>query len=437
MLVIGSGGREDAISDAYERSPQVGRIIVSPGNDFMTYGRKIEVITDPDSHLKRRGSILDIADKYKPDIVDIAQDDALAVGSVDLLRQQGYNVFGPTRNAAMIESNKLWSRQFQARHGIPQPSWTYYTDPESAKIKLQGMYLTDPRCVVWIKASGLAAGKGAVKAENIGEAYAAVDRMKEFGEAGRIFLIEGHMPGEEFSGYVVSDGKAWYIFRSAQDNKRVFNNDEGENTGGMGAISPARVTSGIEDRIEEEFVTKAIPSMTEEDRPFQGILYIGGMKLDSEGLGLVEYNARWGDPEAQVVIPGIKTDYVDIVQAVITGNLANLKIEEDNRCRVCVVGASKGYPGDYKTVKGKRINGLEEAMKLEGITVFGAGIKKKDGVFVADGGRLFNIVAEGDNIIQARERAYEAMKMVSIEGDNLHYRTDIGLREEERFRAVA
>jgi len=429
VLIIGGGGREHAISAAYERSPQVEKIIVSPGNDFIAYERGVEVVTDSGANLKKRGSILDVADKYKPDIIDVAQDDALAVGSVDLLRKEGYNVFGPTRDAARIESSKVWSREFQRRHDVPQPNWVSFNDPREARDYFERVYKEQHDLVKWVKADGLAAGKGAIRAGSLEEAHAAVDEMKKFGDAGKTFLVEDNMPGEEFSGYAISDGKTWYMTKSAQDYKRANEKDEGLNTGGMGAISPARVTRGLESEIEREFIAKQINGMGEEGNPFQGILYIGGMKLDTGGIGLVEDNSRLGDPEAQVIIPGINTDYVDVVQAVIMGKLAALKIEEDNKYRVCIVGASRGYPGGYNAVKGKRIFGLEKVMKMAGISVFGCGIKVLDGKFYAEGGRLFNIVAEGENITQAREMAREAMRMVSIEGDNLHWRGDIGEKD--------
>ena len=441
ILIIGGGGGEHAISLAYEKSPKVKKIIISPGNDFIKYGRKKEVIVDSESSLKDPYSILKLAEKYSPDIIDVAQDDALSSGAVNLLKAKGYAVFGPTKEAAQIESDKKWSREFQARHGIPQPNWISFDGPEPAKEKLKSMYSEKPNQILWIKANGLAEGKGVIKAENIDEAYAAVDRMKDFGEAGEIFLIEENMPGEEFSIYAISDGKSWHVFKSAQDNKRVFEGDKGPNTGGMGAISPAMVTRGSEDEIESEMIAKVIRGLEKEGRPFVGVLYLGGIKT-KDGLRVIEYNARWGDPEAQVVVPGLITDYVDIVKAAINGNLSNLEIQEDNKTRVCIVGASRGYPGDYSDVKRRRILGLEEVMKLPGIQVFGAGIEVVDGKFYANGGRLFSVVAEGDNIVEARGRGNYAMEIISIDGDTLetkylHSRRDMGLRDEMRFRQVA
>lgn len=328
-----------------------------------------------------------------------------------------------------------------ARHGIPSPGWQDFNDLNKAKANLQYRYTIDPNAVFYAKADGLAEGKGAIRVENITEAYDAVDRMPSFKEAGKKFLVENAMEGEEFSIYAISDGKSWHVFKSAQDNKRVFEGDKGPNTGGMGAISPAMVTRGSEDEIEREMIAKVIRGLEKEGRPFVGVLYLGGIKT-KDGLKVIEYNSRWGDPEIQAVGPGILNDYLDVVDACLTGSLDKLIIEEDNKTRVCIVGASRGYPGDYSAVKGKRILGLEEVMKMEGVQVFGAGMEVVDGKFYAKGGRLFSIVAEGDNIIEARDIGNYAMERVSIEGDtlevrNLHSRRDVGLRDEKRFRLAA
>ncbi|HLC78052.1 MAG TPA: phosphoribosylamine--glycine ligase [Candidatus Nanoarchaeia archaeon] len=440
VLIIGSGAREHAISQAYEKSPSVKKIIVSPGeDDFIGYNRDKEVIIDKNSSLKDPQSILAVADRYKSDRIriDVAQDDALALGTVNLLREHGYNVFGPTQEASRIESSKIWSRQFMARHDIPSPGWKAFDNPERAKAMLQYRYTIDPESVFYVKADGLAAGKGAIRAENITEAYDAIDKMASFGGTGKKFLIEGGMEGEEFSTHAISDGKSWHILKSAQDNKRIYEGDKGQNTGGMGAISPAMVTRGYDREIERELIAKAINGMGKEDRPFTGILYLGGMKTPY-GLKVVEYNARWGDPEAQVVMPGILNDYMDVVDACITGTLDKIKIQEDNKTRVCVVASSIGYPGDYSNIKGKQIFGLENLLGIQGINVLGAGITIRDGNFYANGGRLFNIIAEGKDVVEARKRANEAMRFIYEQNkDIIHYRRDIGLRDEMRFKQTS
>ncbi|RKZ31288.1 phosphoribosylamine--glycine ligase [bacterium] len=432
VLIIGSGAREHTISCAYEKSPQVEKIIVAPGNDFIKYHRQKEVLTDNRCGLKDPESILDIARKYKPDIVDVAQDDALALGTVDLLTENGFRVFGATRKASRIEWDKRWSREFMRKYDIPAPGFRYFDSEKGAEEYAESLYDNEPGKLVFVKASGLCAGKGALKATNVVEAIEKIKQMKKFGEAGRVFLIEDGLRGEEFSVYAISDGNAYYIFKSAQDNKTVSNFDEGAQTGGMGAISPAIVTRNIATEVEDRLISKAIEGMDKEGAPYSGILYLGGVVVDGRPMN-IEYNARWGDPECQVVLPGVETDYVDIVTAVIENRLGEVDIREDDKARVCVVGASRGYPGDYSDVKGKRIFGLEEAMNMEGVTIYGAGVAVDGTNFYANGGRLFSVVAEGADILEAKRKAYCAIAHVNIEGNNLHYRTDIGWRDVERY----
>ena len=433
VMIVGSGAREHTISHAYEKSPQINRIIVAPGNDLIGYGRQKEVIVDENCSLKNPESVLRLARKYKPDLVDIAQDDALAYGTVDLLQKRGFQTFGPTKSAARIEWDKKWSREFMQRHKIPQPIFRYFGDETSAKNYAKELYQKNPTRLLYVKATGLCAGKGALKSTSLEQAIKNIEQMKTFPDkAGEIFLLEEGLTGEEFSYYAVSDGKTYHLFKSAQDNKTILNFDEGDQTGGMGAISPAMITEHHANQIEQEMILRAINGMASERNPYRGILYLGGIIVDGRPIN-IEYNARWGDPECQVVLPSVKTNYVDIVMACLEGGLGNLEIHQDNKTRVCVVGASKGYPNDYSQVKGKRIYGLEEVMKMEGINIFGAGIDIQDGRFFANGGRLFSVVAEGENILEAKDRVYSAIARVNIEGNNLHYRTDIGWRDVERF----
>jgi len=432
-MVIGSGAREHTISYVYEKSSQVDRIIVAPGNDFIAYRRQKEVLIDKECSLKNPQSILKIARKYKPDLIDVAQDDALAQGTIDLLQENGFRTFGPTKKAARIEWDKRWSREFMQRHKIPHPNFRYFDSEEEGINYVKELYNEEPAKLLYIKATGLCSGKGALKSASLEQAIQNIERMKTFpNKAGDIFLAEDGLVGEEFSYYAISDGKTYKIFKSAQDNKTVLNFDEGDQTGGMGAISPAKVTNSISSEIEENQISRAINGMASEGVPYTGILYLGGIVVDGKPMN-IEYNARWGDPECQVVLPSLETDYADIVIACLEGKLKEVEVRQDNKTRVCVVGASRGYPNDYSHVKGKRIYGLEKAIEMDGITVFGAGIDVKDGRFYANGGRLFSIVAEGEDILQARQRAYSAIAFISIEGNNLHYRTDIGWRDVERF----
>ncbi len=433
VLIVGGGAREHAISSAYEKSPKVKRIVVAPGNDFIEHGRQKEVIVDNNCSLKNPQSILEIARKYKPHLIDVAQDDALGLGTVDLLQVNGFLTFGPTQASAGIESDKRWSREFMQRHQIPHPNFRYFDSEGGGISYVRELYSRDPHRLIYVKASGLAAGKGALPSKSLEQAIRSVRRMKEFPDgAGDTFLVEEGLVGEEFSYYAISDGNVYHIFKSAQDNKTVFNFDEGNQTGGMGAISPAMVTQSISSEIEEQLIQRAINGMTEERLPYIGILYLGGIVADGKPVN-IEYNARWGDPECQVVLPGVQNDYVDLVTASLERRLSEVTIVEDGKTRVCVVGASREYPNDYEAVKGKRIYGLEEAMKMEGVQIFGAGIAVQDGRFYANGGRLFSVVAEDDDILEAKQRAYAAIAYISVEGNNLHYRTDIGWRDVERF----
>ena len=436
IVIIGSSAREHVISCAYEKSPLVNRVIVAPGNDFIAYGIDKKTITDKNCSLKDPGSILALARKYKPDLIDVAQDNALALGTVDLLQDNGFLVFGPTKQAARIEWDKRWSREFMQTYNIPHPDFKYFDDESVGKDYVQEIYLNDPNRLVYVKAAGLCAGKGALKSTCLEEAIMNIGLMKTFPDrAGEVFLIEEGLVGEEFSYYCINDGRSYHPFKSAQDNKTALNFDKGDQTGGMGAISPALVTLTLPHRIEASMVNPAIGGMAKEGVPFKGILYVGGI-VTEEGIKNIEYNARWGDPECQAVLPSLETDYAELVMACIDGRLKDIEIEQDEKTRVCVVGASRGYPNDYSDVMGKRIYGIDDAMRMEGISVFGAGVAVQEGRFYANGGRLFSIVAEGDDILDAKQKAYSAMAHVSIEGNNLHYRTDIGWRDVERVLCV-
>jgi phosphoribosylamine---glycine ligase len=431
VLVIDNGARGDVISHAYEASSQVKKVIVSPGHDFIKYRRQKEVLTDF-CDLKRPKTILKLARKYKPDLIDVAQDDALAAGTVDLLEKNGFRVFGPKRKPSRIEWDKEWSREFMQRNNILQPRFRSFNQERLGKDYVKDLYLKEPEKIIYVKASGLCLGKGALKSRNLDEAIINIGHMKDFGKSGKIFLIEEGLDGEEFSYYAISDGDHYQIFKSAQDNKKSLNFDQGDQTGGMGANSPALVTEPFSNQIEEQFIAKAINGMNKENIPYTGILYLGGIITDNIPMN-IEFNARWGDPECQVILLSIKTDYIDIIMACLDKKLDKIKIKQDNKTRICIVGASRGYPNDYKNVIGKRIYGLEKAAEMNGISVFGSGIKINNGKFYANGGRLFSIVAEGKNILEAKEKAYSAISNVNIEGNNLHYRTDIGWRDIERF----
>lgn len=439
VLVVDGGGRGAALVDKYGQSDHVGKILAVPGNDLMKIHASKSVQIYPQLKTTSIKEILKICKKEKVDLVDVAQDNAIEAGLVDLLIKNNIPTVGPTKSAGQIEWDKAWAREFGERQNIPQPKFKIYRSEK------EGIdYLRNQPDKAWfVKASYLAEGKGALPAKNNAEAIERVKEIKRFKDAGRVFLIEEWLKGddgfaEEFSTFIFSDGRNYKIVGSAQDHKRANNFDEGENTGGMGCSTPPLIlNSELMKEIKTRILDKVILGLNAEKRPYKGVLYLGGMAVKGKGKltpYVIEFNARWGDPEAQVILPGLLNDLFEVSMAIVKGNIKNLQLQTDGKARVVVAGASKGYPGDYSMVKGKQIYGLSEAKKVEGVKIYGAGIKEEGGKYHANGGRLFYIVGEGENVIEARRKAYEAMSLVSIEGNNLHFRTDIGWRDVERIK---
>jgi phosphoribosylamine---glycine ligase len=428
ILVIGSGGREHALAAAYSKSNRVTRVYVAPGNGLMDYrSNKIQAV--PEVPATDLTALLLLARQKKIDFVDVATDDALALGFVDTFTKEKIPAFGPLRAAAEIEWNKDWSRNFMQQYMLPIPSYQSFSDISKATEYVKKL----PEQVLYIKASGLALGKGVIRADGKHEARVAIESMQSFGSAGKTFLIEEAMSGEEFSLFAMCDGEHFVITQAAQDHKTVFNGDVGMNTGGMGCISPTTALSEqLIGEIKKNILKPFLKGMQQEGRPYRGVLYLGGM-ITKTGVKIVEFNARWGDPEAEVIVPGITTDYLSLVEAVIHKKLHTMKVTFDRKTRVSVAGCSGGYPVDYSSVKGKEIFGIPDVLQLKNVTLFGAGIMRKNNRFLVNGGRIFHISAEGNNILEARKRAYSAMSLLHVEGNNLHYRTDIGWREIERF----
>jgi len=429
ILILGSGGREHALATAYGKSKKINIIVVAPGNGLMDYKTK-KVKTAPSVLATNFDGALRLIKKYEIDLVDVAADDQLAEGFVDKLQALGIKAFGPTQKEAEIEWNKDWSRHFMEKYKLPVPSYRSFSD-----IKKGAAYVKNLKeQVLYIKASGLALGKGAIRAENKDEAIKAINSMKSFGKAGETFLIEECMVGEEFSLFAICDGKNYQIFGMAQDHKNVYNHDSGPNTGGMGCISnPQIVTPNIIKKVKRTILDPFMKGMKKEGRPYTGILYLGAM-LTKNGVKIVEFNARWGDPEAEVLIPAIKTDYLTIVENALSQKLNQTEISCDKIHRISIAGCSLGYPIDYASVKGKQVIGLDKAMAFLGVNVFGAGLVRKNNQFLAHGGRVFHLVGEGKTLLEARAKVYGAMSIISIVGDNLHYRTDIGWRDLERIK---
>ncbi len=406
VLVVDGGGRGATLVDKYAQSKKVKKILAVPGNDLM----KAKIFP----HLKTTSveEILEICKKEKVDLVDVAQDNAVAVGLADELMKKGVKVFGPTKLAGQIEWDKAWAREFMEKYQIPKPKFQIFNSEK------EGInFIKKQKEAAWfVKASGLAEGKGAIPAANTTEAIAAIKQMSKFGSAGETYLLEEWLQGEEFSAFALSDGENFQIVGYAQDHKRVYDGDQGPNTGGMGCVSNPLIISNFKFQISNIF-EKVISGLRRENRPYQGVLYLGGMVVKNK-VYVIEFNARWGDPEAQVLIPAIKNDFIDIAEAIIYGKLKNSKIDVDKKIRIAVAACSKGYPIDYSKVLGKKVLGIEKAIG-KGVKIYGAGIKKQGKNWVVNGGRVLYVMGEG------REKVYSAMRLISIEGDNLHYRKDI------------
>lgn len=432
VLVIDAGGRGAALVDKYAQSEHVEKVLAVPGNDLMKINTDKTVKIYPQLKTTSIPEILKICDKEGVDLVDVAQDNAVEAGLVDALVQKGVPTVGPTRNAGRIEWDKAWARKLLERTGVLQPDYQVFDNFKAGEDYIK----SQPNKTWFIKASGLAEGKGALPAESNKEALERIKELAKFGKAGENFLIEEWLVGEEFSAFAITDGKNYQFIGSAQDHKRVNDFDEGENTGGMGCSTPPLVLTKEMLKEVSKIIGDILVGLSLAGSPYKGILYLGGMVVRRKNklkVYVIEVNARWGDPEAQVLLPGMRGDLYEISMAVSEGKLNQMKVRMDNKVRVVVAGASRGYPADYSAVKGKEIYGLNQVREIEGIRLYGAGIKEVEGKYYANGGRLFYIVGEGKTVIEARRKAYEAMSMVYIEGNNLHFRTDIGWRDVARL----
>lgn len=428
VLIIDGGGRGSVLADKYAQSSLVKKIIAVPGNDLMNLTCSKPVKIYPELKTTSVSEIIDICHQEKVDLVDVAQDNAIAVGLVDELNKNHIPVFGPTQKAGQLEWDKSWSRQFMQKYQLPIPEFHVFDNPTSG---CQFLDSTTDRA--WfIKASGLAEGKGVIPANNNHEAKVAIDQMSKFGQSGQTYLIEEWLVGEEFSAFALVDGTDFQIVGFAQDHKRVDDYDQGPNTGGMGCVSnPSIVNKKVITQIKNIF-QKTVTGMVNENRPYQGILYLGGMVVNQK-VYIIEFNCRWGDPEAQVIVPSIKNDLVNISFSVINHQLKKQKIKTDSKTRIVVTAASRGYPVNYDQVKGKQIFGLSKIIHSKKVKLFGAGTQFKDSRYIAHGGRLFYLVSVGKNITDARKKVYAELSGISIEGNNLHYRTDIGWRDIQRL----
>lgn len=416
ILVVGSGGREHAIVRKLKESSQVEAVYCAPGNGGIS--RDAECF--PVNAMDKEG-MLSLAKEKAVDLVFVAPDDPLAAGMVDFLEAAGIPCFGPNAAAAEIEASKVFSKNLMKKYGIPTARYEVFSDPAQALeyIKAQGKY------PAVIKADGLALGKGVVIAQNEEEAKAALHSIMEdkiFGDSGTQVVVEEFLTGPEVSVLAFTDGKILCPMVSSMDHKRAYDGDKGPNTGGMGTISPNPFYS---DEVAKECMEKifqpTVAAMNAEGRPFKGCLYFGLM-LTPDGPKVIEYNSRFGDPETQVVLPRLKTDFAEIVKAVAEERLSQLSIQWSEQASACVVMASGGYPGSYP--KGIEMHGLDENGQVDGVTVYHAGTKYEDGKFLTNGGRVLGVTALGDTLDQALDTAYAAVEKISFEG--AMYRKDIG-----------
>lgn len=418
VLVVGSGGREHALVWAISRSPLVERVLCAPGSDGIAGEADVRAISAADSEGLRK-----LCEEERIDWVAVGPEDPLADGLVDRLEAAGVPVFGPTREAAQIESSKIFAKEFMQRHGIPTADARVFSDPDSAVRHAQA--LAGP-CVV--KADGLAAGKAVTVCDGPEDARCAIDevmRERRFGEAGARVLIEERLVGEEVSYYAISDGEQFVPIAAAQDHKRALDGDLGENTGGMGAYSPTPfLDAEAERRVLERVVTPALEGMRREGRPYRGVLYVGLMFCGGEPY-VIEFNARFGDPETQAILPRLEGDIVPLLEGAARGRLpAAADLPRFGPPAVSVVLASPGYPRAYP--KGLPIEGLDAAAALDDVLVFHSGTRRADDGWRTNGGRVLAVTARGDSIGSARDRAYAAAARIRFEG--VHMRTDIAAR---------
>lgn len=415
VLVVGGGGREHALVWKISKSPKVSKVFCAPGNAGIS-----EQATPVSTKANDLEGLLDFALREKIDLTVVGPEEPLTKGIVDLFESKGLRIFGASQRAAEIEGSKAFAKEVMKKYHIPTASSETFENRKDAvrHIRKQGAPIV-------VKADGLAAGKGVIVCKTVEEAVQSVDRMmveKIFGEAGKRVVVEEYLVGEEASYIAFTDGKVILPLASSQDHKAVFDEDQGPNTGGMGAYSPAPVvTDEVNKRILERILRPAIQGIAEEGRPYKGVLYAGVMIAEGHPK-VLEFNARFGDPETQPVLMRMKGDIVPILEACIDGNLSQCRIEWDERPSVCVVMASKGYPGDYE--RGKAIAGLKEVSRMEDVFVFHAGTAFKDGQIVTNGGRVLGVAGLGEDIPKAIERAYQAVRKISWDG--VHYRTDIG-----------
>ncbi|MEI3036798.1 MAG: phosphoribosylamine--glycine ligase [Oscillospiraceae bacterium] len=416
VLVVGSGGREHAVVKKLAENPEIERIYCAPGNG----GISVQATPVDIKAIDAEGMVA-FAKKEGIDFAVVTPDDPLVLGMADAMEEAGVPAFGPSKKAAQIEGSKVFAKNLMKKYGIPTAKYEVFDDPGKVV-----EYIERENCFpAVIKADGLALGKGVVIAKNLEEAKGAVHSIMEdkiFGKSGNQVVVEEFLTGKEVSVLAFTDSHTVSPMVSSMDHKRAYDNDEGPNTGGMGTIAPSPYyTADVAKRCMEEIFLPTVEAMKKEGCPFKGCLYFG-LILTEQGPKVIEYNCRFGDPETQVVLPLLKTDLFTIMRAVRDEHLSELDIQWSTGAAACVVLASGGYPKKYET--GFPIEGLDEDGGHPGVIVYHAGTKKQDGKFLTAGGRVLGVTGLGDNLPQALEKAYDAVKEITFE--KVHYRTDIG-----------
>lgn len=416
ILMVGSGGREHALIKKLKESEKCTKIYCAPGNGGIAKDAEIVNIGAMDIE-----KMVAFAKENAMDMVFVAPDDPLAAGMVDAMEEAGIRAFGPRANAAIIEASKVFSKNLMQKYNIPTATYKVFDNASEAMKYVE----TENKAPVVVKADGLALGKGVIIAQSVDEAKDAIKSImedKQFGDSGNNIVIEEFLTGPEVSVLAFTDGKVVKPMVSSKDHKRAYDNDEGLNTGGMGTISPNPYYSDeIAEVCMNTIFIPTIKAMEKEGRPFKGCLYFGLM-ITENGPKVIEYNARFGDPEAQVVLPRLKTDLIDICDAIIDEKLEDLDVEWYDGATACVVMASGGYPLAYN--KGIEITGLDENGGVEGAIVYHAGTKLENDKFLTNGGRVLGVTAKGNSLDKALEKAYAAVGKINFEG--AHYRKDIG-----------
>ena len=420
VLIVGGGGREHAIATCVAKSPKVSKLYCVPGNAGIASIAECAEIGAMDFEKQ-----ITYAKEKKIDLVIVGPDDPLVAGAVDAFEAAGFRTFGPRKNAAILEGSKAFSKDLMKKYNIPTAEYANFDNPEDALA-----YLETAKMPIVLKADGLALGKGVLICNTLDEARTGVKTImqdKQFGSAGNRIVIEEFMTGREVSVLSYVDGKTIKIMTSAQDHKRAKDGDQGLNTGGMGTFSPSPFyTKEVDQFCKEHIYQKTVDAMAAEGRTFRGIIFFGLM-LTKDGPKVLEYNARFGDPEAQVVLPRMKNDIIEVMEACIDGTLDQINLQFEDNAAVCVVLASDGYPEHYE--KGFLIKGLDTFATKDGYYVFHAGTKLVNGEAVTNGGRVLGVTAKGRDLKEARKNAYEATKWIDFE--NKYCRNDIGKAIDE------